>query len=253
MARYAFISDIHGNLFALEVVLQEIERLGVDGIICLGDIVGYGPHPAECLDIIADRTDFCIQGNHDLAVIDDTEIKRFNSTAASAIEFTKTRLHPRHLSQIAEMPAMGFLDQVTVSHGSPVVDGPTDYIHDQHIAALAYGGFDNFCLFVGHTHIPIAFGTPEVGYAMVDAKDIRVALLPPRLPLRLDPGYRYIINPGSVGQPRDGNPESSFGILDTGTCSFAVYRIPYDVDAAHKAILEAGLPNFLAQRLRVGA
>lgn len=253
MARYAFISDIHGNLFALEAALCEVDRLGVDGIICLGDIVGYGPHPAECLDIIADRAHFCIQGNHDLAVIDESEIRRFNSTAAAAIEYTRTRLADKHFKQLAELPAMGFLDQVTVSHGSPVVDSPTDYIHDQHIAALAYGGFDNFCLFVGHTHIPLAFGTPEVGYAMVDPKDIRVALLPPRLPLRLDPGYRYIINPGSIGQPRDGNPESSFGILNTETCSFAVHRVPYDVDAAHAAILDAGLPNFLAHRLRVGA
>lgn len=253
MARFAFISDIHGNLTALEAVLSELKAVGYDGIICVGDIVGYGPNPGECLDLVNEYCCYCVLGNHDFAVIDESEIVRFNQTAAMAIAYTKSRLEPRHYEQIKQMHRIGYLDDITVSHASPVVEGPTDYIHDQHIAALAYGGFDNYCMIVGHTHIPIAFGTPEIGYAMVDPAHIRVALLPPRLPLRLDPKYRYIINPGSVGQPRDGNPDSSFGILDTDRCTFTVYRLPYDIDVTHRAILAAGLPNFLAQRLRVGA
>ncbi len=253
MSRFAFISDIHGNLAALEAVLARIDDLGVDGILCLGDVVGYGPFPAECLDIVSDRTHLCVQGNHDLAVISDEELECFNVAAREAIEFSRDRLKARHRKQIRSMPTFADMDEVSASHASPVEDGPSDYIHDQHIAALAYGGFDNHCLFVGHTHVPVAFGTPDVGYAHVSPKNVKVALLPPGLPLRLDPGFRYILNPGSVGQPRDGNPDASFGILDIGNRSFTVHRIAYDVEATHQAILDAGLPNFLAKRLRIGA
>jgi len=253
VARFAFISDIHGNLVALQAALNEIERIGYDGIICLGDIVGYGPNPIECLELTRERSAYTVQGNHDLAVVDDEEIKRFNSTARMSIEFTRTQLTKQHCEYLENLPKIGILDEITVTHASPVVDSPSDYIHDQHLAALAYGGFDNYCMFVGHTHIPIAFGTPEIGYAMVKSSAIRIALLPPRLPLRLETTYRYIINPGSVGQPRDGNPDASFGLLDTDHCTFTVHRVNYDVEATQHAIIEAGLPNFLAQRLRVGA
>ncbi len=253
MARFAFISDIHGNLQALEAVLASIDGKGVDATLCLGDVVGYGPSPGECLDLIARRDIFTVQGNHDLSIIDDVEAHRFNPTARLSLEFTRDRLTEAHREQIAAMPKIADLDDVTLCHASPVDDAGTDYIHDQRNAALAYGGFDNHCLFVGHTHIPIAFGTPEVGYAPIEPRQVRVAFLPPNLPLRLDPHYRYIINPGSVGQPRDGNPDASFGILDVDQRTFTVHRIPYAVEQTQDAILAAGLPNFLAHRLRLGA
>ncbi len=253
MARFAFISDIHGNLQAFEAVLAAIDCRGVDGILCLGDVVGYGPNPAECLDLIADRSIFTVQGNHDLSVIDSVEAHRFTPTARLSMEFTRDRLSDQHRAQIAAMPRIADLHDATMCHASPVDDAGSDYIHDQRIAALAYGGFTNHCLFVGHTHIPIAFGTPEVGYAPVDPRQVRVAFLPHNLPMRLDPHYRYIINPGSVGQPRDGNPDASFGILDVDQRTFTVHRIPYAVEQTQQAILSAGLPNFLAHRLRLGA
>lgn len=253
MARFAFISDIHGNLAAFQAVLDRIEESGADAILCLGDVVGYGPHPAECLDLIAERDIFTVQGNHDLSIIDDVEAHRFNPTARLSLEFTRDQLNETHRAQIAAMPRLADLDDATLCHASPVDDGGSDYVHDQHIAALAYGGFSNHCLFVGHTHIPIAFGTPEVGYAAVEPKNVRVAFLPPNLPLRLDCHYRYIINPGSVGQPRDGNPDASYGILDVKQRTFTVHRVAYPVEQTQSAIIEAGLPNFLAHRLRLGA
>lgn len=253
MARFAFISDIHGNLEAFVAVLRCIDDKGVDAILCLGDVVGYGPNPGECLDIIADRHIFTVQGNHDLGIIDDVEAHRFNPTARLSLEFTRDRLSDIHRDQIAAMPRLADLDDATLCHASPVLDAGSDYIHDQHIASLAYGGFANHCLFVGHTHIPIAFGTPEIGYAAVEPKNVRVAFLPPNLPLRLDCHYRYIINPGSVGQPRDGNPDASFGILDVDQRTFTVHRVPYAVEQTQAAIIRAGLPNFLAHRLRLGA
>lgn len=253
MARFAFISDIHGNLQAFEAALDAIDRRGVDGILCLGDVVGYGPNPAECLDLVAERRIFTVQGNHDLSVIDNVEAHRFTPTARLSMEFTRDRLDDRHREQIAAMPKIADLDDATMCHASPIDDAGSDYIHDQKIAALAYGGFTNHCLFVGHTHIPIAFGTPEVGYAPVEPRHVRVAFLPHNLPMRLDPHYRYIINPGSVGQPRDGNPDASFGILDVEQRTFTVHRIPYAVEQTQQAILRAGLPNFLAHRLRLGA
>ncbi|MFW5652878.1 MAG: metallophosphoesterase family protein [Planctomycetota bacterium] len=253
VARFAFISDIHGNLDALRATLDQIDRIGVDGIICLGDVVGYGPHPSECVEIIAERCLYTVQGNHDLAVIDSNELERFNVSARIAIDYCRDLLSGSQKDWLRDLPVLGDLDEVTVCHASPVADSPTDYIHDQIIAAIAFGGFDTHCMFIGHTHIPIAFGTPDVGYAAVEPKAVRVAFLPSGLPLKLAPAFRYIINPGSIGQPRDGNPDASFGILDVAGRTFTVHRVAYDVEATQQAILRAGLPNFLAARLRVGA
>lgn len=253
MARYAFISDIHGNLHALEAVLDAISRADVDGIICLGDIVGYGPDPAACIERVCEAVTFCVLGNHDRAVFDDEEANRFNLNARLAIEYTRDQLSEDQIEHLKALPEFEILEDVSVCHASPVNDGSSGYIHDQSIAARAYGGFTNACLFVGHTHVPIAFGTPDIGYVKVESADVRVALLPPGLPLRLAPSYRYILNPGSVGQPRDGNPDASFGVLDTDRHSFTIHRCSYDIDRTYQAILDAGLPDFLAHRLRLGA
>ncbi len=255
MARFAFISDIHGNYPAFESVLKSIEQVGVDGILCLGDIVGYGPDPAGCIDRVQEVASFTILGNHDQAAFDDHEAQRFNTNARIAIEYTRDHLTKAHKDYLRNLPTFSKLDDVSVCHASPVnaTESCGDYIHDQTIASKAYGGFENSCLFVGHTHIPIAFGTPDIGYLPVEASEVRVALLPPGLPLRLAPSYRYILNPGSVGQPRDGNPDASWGLLDTAKHTFTIHRVAYDIDAVYQAILSAGLPDFLAHRLRLGA
>ncbi|MFG0331398.1 MAG: metallophosphoesterase family protein [Phycisphaerales bacterium] len=253
MARFAFISDIHSNLPAFEAVLTEIERIGVDTIICLGDVVGYGPHPVECLELVRKRCDFCVQGNHDLAVIDELEAGRFNLAARMGIEYTRDVIREEHARQIAEMPFIGDLDEVTVCHASPDPNAPTDYIHDQTVAAGAFGGFDSPCLIVGHTHVPAAFATRDMGYATVEPKDVSLAFLPPASALKLNPEFRYILNPGSVGQPRDGNPDASFAILEPDSRTFSVHRVPYNIAATQQAMREVGLPDMLAQRLRLGA
>ena len=253
MARFAFISDIHGNYAALEAVLDDIDHRNVDGILCLGDVVGYGPDPVACLERVCEVATFCVLGNHDKAVFDDLEAARFNANAKIAIEYTRDQLSDCHIDYLKSLSEFENLEDVSVSHASPITDAGSDYIHDQTIAARAYAGFTNACLFVGHTHVPLAFGTPDIGYAKVQPEDVRVALLPPGLPLRLAPSYRYILNPGSVGQPRDGNPDTAFGILDTDNHAFTIHRCPYDIDKTHFAIINAGLPDFLAHRLRIGA
>ena len=254
MARFAFISDIHGNLPALEAVLAAIDRQGVDATVCLGDVVGYGPHPGECLDRLDARGIFSVQGNHELSVIDELEASRFNPAARVALRYTRERLTDEQRARVQSMPPSADLDDVIVTHASPIHDdNGSDYVHDQTMAALAFGACRAHCLLLGHTHIPIAFGTPDTGFAAVEPQDVRVAFLPHGLPLRLDPRYRYILNPGSVGQPRDGNPDASYGVLDTVARTFTVHRIAYDVERTQRAMVEAGLPNFLAHRLRLGA
>lgn len=253
VARFAFISDIHANIEALRGVMTALERARPDGIICLGDLVGYGPHPEACIDMVLDRCDYTVQGNHDRAVVDDAELSRFNAGARAAIQYTRDRLSDAHHRKLAALPCMGNLDQVVVTHANPDLDAPSDYLNDPSIAAAAFGAFDAHCLFVGHTHIPMAFGTPDIGYARVEPADVRIAFLPPNVPLRLDSKYRYILNPGSVGQPRDGNPDASYGILDTEKRTFTVSRVAYDVEAVQRDMIRAGLPNFLSDRLRIGA
>lgn len=254
MPRFAFISDIHSNLQALEAVLADIEdRHDLEAILCLGDIVGYGPNPQECLDLVQSRCSLTIQGNHDLAVVDDDEADRFNDAAWEGIRYSRVNLSVEARDWLAALPEGWRLDDVTLAHGSPNPDSPCDYIHDQMIAAASFAGFDNTCLLVGHTHVPIAFAAPDMGYAPIEPNDVRICLLPSATPLYLDPDERYILNPGSVGQPRDGDPDASYGILDIEERTFTVYRVPYDIAAAQRAFREAGLPDFLAQRLRLGA
>jgi len=253
VSRFAFISDVHANVVALRAVLAALDKAKPDGVICLGDLVGYGPHPAECIDMVLDRCDYTVQGNHDRAVVDDAELARFNAGARTAIAYTRERLSEGHRRKLAALPCMGNMDEVVVTHANPDLDGPSDYLNDPAIAASAFGAFEQHCLFVGHTHIPMAFGTPDIGYAKVEPADVRVAFLPASVPLRLDPRYRYILNPGSVGQPRDGNPDAAFATLDTEKRTFTVHRVAYNVDSVQRDMIRAGLPNFLSDRLRIGA
>jgi predicted phosphodiesterase len=250
--RYAVISDIHGNIHALEAVLGEIDRLGLGEIICLGDIVGYGPFPERCVDMVVKCCSIIVRGNHDDAVINPQRLVEFNGPARAAINWTRGVLGPLHLNALCRLPqAARPHASVLCIHDSPT-RSPTDYVHDAHIAAVAFGGFAEPVCLLGHTHVPVVFEAPACDGPLTPGEVVTYAPLA-GVPLHLEAGHRQICNPGSVGQPRDADPRASFAVLDLAERTFTVHRTDYDIDAAQIATVEAGLPTVLAERLAIGA
>ncbi len=257
MARIAVISDIHGNAHALEAVLARIDTLDADEIVCLGDIVGYGPNPGECLEMIVRHCGVIIQGNHEEATIDPSAAAMFNGAAKEAIVWTRKHMSSLHLAALRRLPrAAAVGEQVMCVHDNPV-PGPTDYIHDKDIAALAFRGVDVPVCLIGHTHVPMVFEAPTLDPNDTLTAPELVAYIPfDGVQVEIDADCRYICNPGSVGQPRDCDPRASFGILDldsAGNGVFTVHRQDYDIAAAQMASHKAGLPTILADRLALGA
>ena len=254
MNRFAIISDIHGNLHALQAVLARIDRLHVDGIICLGDIVGYGPYPDRCIDLVVRCCSLTVRGNHDDAVINPKRELEFNGYAREAVIWTRRVLGPLHFDALSRLKEIDHPhESVMCVHDCPV-PGPTDYVHDARIAALAFAGVDRPICLIGHTHVPMVFEAPVVHERVTLSADEVVAYGPrDRMSIPLDLNRRYICNPGSVGQPRDADPRASFAVLDLDRREFTVHREEYDIVAAQLATEKAGLPTILAQRLAIGA
>lgn len=254
MNRIAIISDIHGNLHALQAVLTRLMEFELSQAICLGDIVGYGPHPERCIDLVVRHCSIIIQGNHDEAVIDPFVADQFNGAAREAVYWTRDTLGPLHLAALSRLPKTVCIgDDVVCVHNTPL-PGATDYLHDKQVAALAFSGLDkNICL-IGHTHVPMVFEAPTANqHDRLTAPEL-IAYLPfDSDPIELSPDRRYICNPGSVGQPRDCDPRASFAILDLDVRTFTVHRQPYDIAGAQQATQRAGLPTILAERLALGA
>ncbi|MCP3906143.1 MAG: metallophosphoesterase family protein [Planctomycetes bacterium] len=260
MSRYAVISDIHGNLYAFQAVLAAMPALNIESLICLGDTVGYGPHPGECLDLVVRHCDIVVQGNHDQAVVDPLCADTFNGAAREAIYWTRAALGPLHLNALLQMPLtrrLGPGDSIHCVHDSPGA-GPTNYVHDKQIAALAFRGLADLdaeiCL-IGHTHVPMVFEAPPLAdaEATLSATDLTAYIPSHEVEIDLRPELRYICNPGSVGQPRDCDARASFAVLDLDQRTFTVHRVAYDVAAAQLATQQAGLPTVLADRLAIGA
>jgi len=252
--RYAIISDIHGNLHALMAVLDSLAGHEVEELICLGDIVGYGPAPDRCLDIICNYSSITVRGNHDEAVIDPLKADLFNGAARQAIYWTRDFLGPLHIDALNRLKPVEHLNgDVMCVHDCPV-PAPTDYVHDKQMAALAFRGVDRQICLLGHTHVPMVFQAPctniDADYTL---PEVVAWLLRNGEEIELEPGKRFICNPGSIGQPRDCDPRASFAVLDLDRMTFAVHRVEYDIAAAQAATQEAGLPSILAQRLAIGA
>lgn len=240
----AFVSDIHSNWEALQAVLARIEELGIERIVCLGDIVGYGADPNRCTEELFARARPLIRGNHDKAVSGLMDVTWFNEMARQAVFWTRSAMTEENLQRIRSLEAgpLAMGGPLLICHGSPADE-------DQYIfnLATARAGFQRMregfpdrriCLF-GHTHLPIVI--EESGEAYY-----------PEEPVRLEESKRYLINPGSVGQPRDGVPLASFGVLDESEMSFSLHRIEYPIEEAQAKILAAGLPAMLARRLAQG-
>ncbi len=240
--RYAIISDIHGNLEALKKVLRAVKKNGADEIICLGDIVGYGPNPNECVERISERDIRTVAGNHDYAVIDESLIAGFNAAAAQAIKWTISVLTPENQEFLAGLPLFLKVPDVYLVHSTPSLPLEWNYILDPITAMGEMECFEEKFALIGHSHRPAIF-TKTGESVPVGGGDI--------IPLKKD--ERYIINPGSVGQPRDHCPGASFGILDTDRLTFALFRVDYNIKKTASKIRHNGaLPKFEGERLFQG-
>lgn len=240
--RYAVLSDIHGNLEALQAVLRTPGLTSADRILCLGDIVGYGANPQECIDLLRQREAICIAGNHDWAAAGKLDSTGFSPAARHAIAWTAGQLDAAHQRFLADLPLTWEEAFFMISHASPGSPGLWHYLFTPHDAQEHFTSIRHQLCLVGHTHIPRMFTLNESG-AVEEARLSR--------PVRLRQN-RYIINAGSVGQPRDRNPAAAYGILDANTRLFRLQRADYDIRLAQMKILKAGLPPLLAERLESG-
>lgn len=241
--RALIISDIHANLTALDAVLSEVGDF--DAVWCLGDIVGYGPDPNECVKKIRELPKLtCIIGNHDAAALSQINADSFNPEARNAIMWTRQQLSKQSVEFLKGLPeSKQVSDDVTLTHGSP--RHPVwEYLLDTHAATLNFKYFDTPLCFVGHTHLPVIYSLTE------DNHMARLNVPQPNGLVEL-PG-RAIINPGSVGQPRDRDPRSAFGIYDSETGTLDFRRVSYDVEEVQARMRAAKLPDRHIQRLTAG-
>ena len=240
--RGAIITDIHGNLAALEAVFARIDLVGCDAVFCLGDLVGYGGNPNECVAMVRRRGVRSIMGNHDAAVVGRTDTEAFNWEAGEAVLWTRIVLTAENFTYLLHLPErLAIGTRVLLVHGTP--EDRDRYILDRqdltgHLRRLRDQEGLEICFF-GHTHIPLLASENCVHLAC-------------REPLRVDGAGPYLVNPGSVGQPRDGNPNASFVLWDDARRTVQFVRVPYDIEASQHAILRWGLPSSLADRLDVG-
>jgi len=240
--RCLIATDIHSNIEALEAVLDDASGLGCDMYLCLGDIVGYGASPREALAAVRERFDVVVRGNHDAAAIDPTESFKFNKNARAAIDWTRGELGGDDRDYIASLRLTELVEGLLLVHGSPEDPAGWHYVKDTMGASYQFEAFEEqFCL-IGHTHLPMVVSL-EGGTVRAETGSR----------IRLRPNIRYLINVGSVGQPRDGDPDAAYGILDLEAGSLEMRRVKYRVKRARRRILDAGLPEFLGERLLTGA
>jgi diadenosine tetraphosphatase ApaH/serine/threonine PP2A family protein phosphatase len=246
--RLAVIADIHSNREALDSVLARIDQEGVDAILNLGDLVGYNASPNECLELLQGRNVWNLAGNHDLALLDPERAQHFNIIAYEALMWCRQQVRPEFVEFLQGLPLLRKLPgSFLACHGTPA--NPDTYIayHFQGKRVLKdlYKHSDLRVCFFGHTH------RRALWYRDIRGK---VALRPiAPTTMKLSPEEHYLINPGSVGQPRDGNPEAAYAIFDDEEFLIHFKSAPYDVSGAQRRILAAGLPPYLAERLALGA
>ena len=245
--RYLVISDIHANLEAYETVMAEAAPLGYEKVLVLGDLVGYGADPnAICDRIRALQPHALIRGNHDKVGSGIESPEGFNAVARSAIRWTYDQLTPDNRGWLASLPAgpMVVDELIEICHGTPFDEDA--YVFDDLDALRAlHAARRPLCLF-GHTHVQVGHYLSRDQFGVATADEARP------LTIALEEQNRYLVNPGSVGQPRDGDPRAGFGIVDTTAREMTIYRVEYPIAKAQARILEEGLPEVLAQRLALG-
>jgi diadenosine tetraphosphatase ApaH/serine/threonine PP2A family protein phosphatase len=243
--RAAVISDIHSNRHALESVLTAVDTAGIDEVWCLGDMVGYGAEPDACTALIRERSSVCLVGNHDLAVLGALDISTFSEAAAAAVEWTRANVSEETLEFLASLEPTASKSGVGLFHASPR-DPVWEYVLSGDQAEAGFEAQEERVGLIGHSHIALFFVRAEQarGYAQgAQAED--------GTEIEISEG-EWLLNPGSVGQPRDGNPRAAWLELDTEAWVARYHRVEYDIEGAAAAIRAAGLPNLLAERLEVG-
>ncbi len=245
--RIGIVSDIHANLAAFEIVIAALRKAGAtDRLWCIGDMVGYGPHPNECLDLLRDFDHVCVPGNHDYGLLGKTPISNFNGDARFALEWTATVLRPDLHAYLdgLDQPWLPDNGQFTIVHASPR-DPIWEYLLNTGDARECFPLFGTpYCL-VGHTHIPVVFRETEPG------GPVKLAQPESGEAVRLGES-RLICNPGSVGQPRDSNPQAAYAILDQEERTLTFYRIDYPIAVTQAAMRALNFPKRLISRLDFG-
>jgi predicted phosphodiesterase len=242
--RYAVISDLHSNLHALKAVLAEIDRSDADLIWCLGDVVGYGPKPEECCQLVIDRVALSLCGNHDLGVLGEIDVADFAPDAASAALWTRGVLSEPSTAFLAGLRPLAEAETAQLYHASPR-DPVWEYVLTDQAAAAALALTTARVVLVGHSHVPLAVTLDEDG-------ELDGGHAPAGTELELGDG-RWLLNPGSVGQPRDGDSRAAWLDLDLGAGRASFRRVEYPIAETVEEIREAGLPSLLGERLWSGA
>jgi len=244
--RVAAIADIHANLPALEAVFEAIEAAGAEEVWCLGDVVGYGAEPDACADLIRERCAVCLAGNHDLAVLGELRISAFSEAAAAGVEWTRENVEERTLEFLGDLEPAGRREEVALSHGSPR-DPVWEYVLSVEQAEACFEVQPERVGLIGHSHVSLFFSQG----ARNEPGEVRGARMSDGALLEIEQGA-WLLNPGSVGQPRDGDPRAAWLELDTEAQTARFHRVSYEIDRAAAAISAAGLPGRLADRLQVG-
>jgi diadenosine tetraphosphatase ApaH/serine/threonine PP2A family protein phosphatase len=239
--RYAVLSDIHANLEALRAVLEDAADR-TDGVVCLGDLVGYGPDPEPCVELLAGRAAALVAGNHEHAVGGLLDLRWFNRYARAAAEWTRERLDADHHAYLAGLPLTRAVEDATLVHASPAQPDAWDYLVTAADGFAVFEAFATRVCFVGHSHQPAVWSLGSSGPEHADAPG----------EVTFEAGRRYIVNVGSVGQPRDRDPRAAYAVWDAERGRVSIRRVPYDHAVTRGKIVRAGLPRFLADRLVSG-
>jgi len=236
------LSDIHANLTALEAVLADAGH--IEAVWCLGDLVGYDPDPNECVERVAALPNLrCVMGNHDAAALRQIEVDAFNPEARAALLWTQQRLSAANIAFLESLPEMIEVDQITLVHGSPR-QPVWEYLLDTRTATINFDYFETLYCFVGHTHLPVIYYLPDdqrMAHLIVPENTTQVSLAP-----------RAIINPGSVGQPRDRDPRAAYALLDMEDYTWEWHRVAYDIPSVQERMHQAKLPERHIVRLAAG-
>ncbi|MGM0441809.1 MAG: metallophosphoesterase family protein [Elusimicrobiota bacterium] len=242
---YGIISDIHGNYNAAKAVMSFLKEKNVDRIINCGDIVGYGPEPNKCINLIRNNSDlYTVIGNHDHAVIDYKNAYHFNPMASRAVKWTRNHITSENLNFLSAQDYKKEEDNFMFVHGSPRAP-MSEYVLDISVAYINFKKIEKQICFIGHTHFPACFEQNR-------HKRVRIKEFTPDKMVKIKDNYRYIINAGSVGQPRDGDPKACACLYDTDSQKVSLHRIKYNIEDTQNKILSEKLPKFLAQRLTRG-
>ena len=238
--RYGIFGDIHGNFEALEAVLVDMQDQGVTHPLCLGDVVGYGADPVACLDWVQQLNCPLIKGNHDEEASSDRGLDHFSERAAIAMHWTREQLSPEQKKFLHDLRYRRQMDSFILVHASLDSPGQWGYINNELEASASFNYQTDQLCFIGHTHVP--------KYFVKNAKVVEETLSQ----LSLEPKCKYLVNVGSVGQPRDGDWRASYAIYDEDSRMIELRRVPYDVATTQAKIIAAGLPRTLADRLTEG-